>query len=128
HLRRAHLRPVRARSHHAAGVDVRGGRRGIALAGLTLFRALGGGSSPLRFTDAAEIAFGNLLLLLLVPPLHARIAAAIKRSLTRHPYSSRRELARFGDALGGAQTIEGVRRALSDTLSHTINPVQHHLY
>jgi signal transduction histidine kinase len=101
---------------------------GMALAGRTLFRALDGGSSPLLFRDAAEIAFGNLLLVLLVPPLHARIAAAIKRSLTRHTYSSRRELARFGDALGGAQTIEGVRRVLSDTLSHTINPLQHHLY
>lgn len=101
----------------------------MGLAELTLLFALDTGTSHASvLLDGVQIALGNLILLLAVPPLHERLARAMKHRLTPQPYSPRQQLARLSDALGGAQTVEGVQRALADVLRHTVDPTHHHLY
>lgn len=101
---------------------------GIGLAQLTILLTLDHRWSTLLASDAVHVAIGNLVLLLMVPPLHEHVAKFIARHVTPQGYNHRRQLARLSDALGGAQSMEGVRRALADSLSQSINPSHYHFY
>lgn len=100
----------------------------MALAEIAVLTSLEHTALPLLPSERMQLAAGNLLLLMLVPLLYQHVAKLIGRWLTPQRYHPRRQLARLSDALGGCQTMEGVRRAVADSLIQSVNPAQHHLY